>query len=258
MNLENLKPVGSCIYCGSQTSLSREHIIPYALQGNWVLPKASCPVCARITSEFERKVLRDSLSAVRRAAGFRTRRPHEQPTDFPQKITKHGEEISLRVPIEDHLTLLLLPLVPTAAYIDKRKYVSGVDIIGTETLVFGDDPTGIARKLDAQSISVTETYDYTAFLRLIAKIGYCIAVARYGLDSIAKPYVLPSILGQNDDIGMWVGSDGFQTKAENDVALHVVQGGIGDINGENLIMVKVKLFADAHPTGYHVIVGQAR
>jgi hypothetical protein len=49
----------SCIYCGTQADqteakeLSDEHIIPYALGGNLVLPKASCDRCAKETHAFE-------------------------------------------------------------------------------------------------------------------------------------------------------------------------------------------------------------
>ncbi|MGB7836312.1 MAG: ABC transporter substrate binding protein [Xanthobacteraceae bacterium] len=45
-------PVGKCIYCPDDGAggLGDEHIIAYALNGTRVLPKASCPRCARVTS----------------------------------------------------------------------------------------------------------------------------------------------------------------------------------------------------------------
>ncbi len=35
-------PIGRCIYCGGRKGLLDEHIIPYGLGGNLVLPEASC------------------------------------------------------------------------------------------------------------------------------------------------------------------------------------------------------------------------
>lgn len=39
-------PVGYCIYCGSTDELGDEHIVPYGLSGDAVIPKGSCAVCA--------------------------------------------------------------------------------------------------------------------------------------------------------------------------------------------------------------------
>jgi HNH endonuclease len=47
-------PVGRCIYCGkTDGKLSREHIVPYSLNGNLVLPEASCERCAKKTQKIE-------------------------------------------------------------------------------------------------------------------------------------------------------------------------------------------------------------
>lgn len=49
--------IGKCIYCGSTDNLTREHVVPRGLGGPWLLLKASCKKCARITSDFEGGVL---------------------------------------------------------------------------------------------------------------------------------------------------------------------------------------------------------
>src|ERR1035437_10326423 len=66
-------PAEKCIYCGSTESLSREHIIPYALNGEAVIQRASCPDCAKITSVFEGKSLKGAMDYVRHHRGFRSR-----------------------------------------------------------------------------------------------------------------------------------------------------------------------------------------
>lgn len=69
--------VGQCIYCGtSQGKLSDEHLVPYGLNGPWVLRQASCAVCANSTSRFEMDVLRGLFPSARAAFGMKTRRTH--------------------------------------------------------------------------------------------------------------------------------------------------------------------------------------
>jgi hypothetical protein len=71
-------PVGQCIYCGAdRCELSDEHIIPFGLLSkgiDWLLPKASCGDCAKITTKFEGSVQRGMLSPLRRRLGLKTRR----------------------------------------------------------------------------------------------------------------------------------------------------------------------------------------
>jgi hypothetical protein len=51
-------PVGVCIYCGSGDNLTDEHVLPFGLGGNLVLPKASRKRYAAITPAFEGRVQR--------------------------------------------------------------------------------------------------------------------------------------------------------------------------------------------------------
>src|SRR5438105_2660009 len=48
---------GKCIYCGStggEGGLTKEHIVPYALDGSIVLRGASCAKCQKETKEIEK------------------------------------------------------------------------------------------------------------------------------------------------------------------------------------------------------------
>lgn len=64
-----------CIYCGkTNVFLGDEHIIPFSLDGAWIIPKASCKDCERITSKFEMSVARDMYLQLRTKEGFQTRR----------------------------------------------------------------------------------------------------------------------------------------------------------------------------------------
>ena len=52
----------ACIYCGATSGLSDEHVIPFALEGEFVLRNASCKACGDKTSRIELKVLREGYS----------------------------------------------------------------------------------------------------------------------------------------------------------------------------------------------------
>src|SRR5438876_10039435 len=66
-------PVGHCIYCSGTDNLTREHIVPFGLHGNAVLPAASCASCRQLTSAFEFQVLRGSMRTVRVICNVRAR-----------------------------------------------------------------------------------------------------------------------------------------------------------------------------------------
>src|SRR5215212_3632262 len=95
ISMKRYKPVGTCIYCGSVDDLRDEHIIPKALNGDWILPAASCRVCEAITSKFEMKVLRGPLWPPRRALNLQSRHRDRQPDSslcwLIKTISKNGE-----------------------------------------------------------------------------------------------------------------------------------------------------------------------
>lgn len=258
---QRFSPVGRCIYCGSEKHLSDEHIIPFALDGNWVLPKASCRGCARITGALERDILRGPLLAARTRAGYQTRNPRNRPKELPMQVLGADGHESGKVPVPDHLTLLTLPLLLPPAHLDQRVYERGVDLYGTETILFGDQPAELAERLDAKRITVSGTYNFVDFARMIAKIGLALAVAEFGVSAIAESYVTPAILGERDDIGRWVGSDNYVFELEKQGVTHAwtTLAMTWDHGGsrETLLIVIVKLFASAHSTGYRVVVGRA-
>jgi hypothetical protein len=86
--MRRYEPIGTCIYCGAVEDLRDEHIIPKALNGGWILPKASCRSCEAITSKFEMKVLRGPLWLPRRALNLQTRHRDRQPESFPVSQSK--------------------------------------------------------------------------------------------------------------------------------------------------------------------------
>ena len=71
--------VGKCIYCGAESELTTEHIIPFGLGGKSILHGASCKKCAAITSKFERDVLKGTYNDFRISWDFPSRKKKERP-----------------------------------------------------------------------------------------------------------------------------------------------------------------------------------
>jgi len=91
------------------------------------------------------------------------------------------------------------------------------------------------------------------FARLLAKIAYGFAVANFGSGIIRDAYVLPSILGQTDDVGKWVGCAGESSDTTS--YLHDIKIGVKN----DQIYVWIRLFAMLRGVTpeYLVVVGQA-
>src|SRR5579875_1815169 len=86
-----LPRVGRCIYGDHDGPFSDEHIVPYGLGGDVILPAASCRDCATKTSRFEQQVLRTMMGPLRVRLGLPTRRKKERPTEFASaKFDKQG------------------------------------------------------------------------------------------------------------------------------------------------------------------------
>lgn len=247
--------IGRCIYCDStKRPLQTEHIVPLGLNGPWELLEATCQNCAKITSAFERAVLRQSLIVSRTTLDLPTRRKQERPKQFPLVITKEGKSETIQVPVDQHFGTMILPIDEMPAHLTGKHYEKGVNVKGVLGVqVSGPHAKEIAKRLDTKEISVTTTWHGNTFERMLAKIGLGFAVAHYGIDNIEQIYVRPSILGQKDDVGRWVGTaDDFQLDVGK--FFHHIQLSI--LNSD--LIVRIKLFALFNVPEYLVVVGRLK
>jgi len=100
----------ACIYCGTREDLRDEHVIPYGLEGEYVLRQASCRDCETMTASFERAVLRHLLLPARTSLEIRTRRPKERPDRLPLLEIEGGKRRARDVAVAEHPTYMALPL----------------------------------------------------------------------------------------------------------------------------------------------------
>lgn len=250
-------PVGSCIYCGDSTSkLTDEHIVPYALNGNWILPKASCEKCAYVTGQLiEQRVLRGELRHLRAALRFQSRRSSERPTLI--RIQADGDDIE--VPINECPIMMPFIKFRVPGILEGREAAPGIDTIGIAIVGWGPDAKQFAAQRGIKQLSGQSTLRPAEFGRMIAKISYSWIIARFGLKFIAENFVSPIILGTSDRIGHLVGCvsvDVPKPLTPNEHALQPViyKGGLSADN--RLLAVRVKLFADSPTPVYEVVIGR--
>lgn len=203
-------PVGKCIYCGSTENLTDEHIVPYGLGGNIELPKSSCKECARITSKFELAVLRGSMRPACIFREIQSRKNHENaPKLYPITLESDGAEKTIEIPIEDYPILVTFPIFGVPGLLLGKDETHGITMTGHITTSFGCKPEDTLKKYSGSRIAIEPTGDTPVdFAKMIAKIAFSMAVATGAFEGAdySKSFVLPSILGKNEDIGQWVGT----------------------------------------------------
>ena len=130
-------PANQCIYCGATDHLGREHIIPAGLGGVATLPRSSCPDCARVTGEFERRVLRGPLWPVRIIRRIRSRRPSEAPKTFPLLLHREGATETVHLPPYEYPVTLIVPIFPLPAVLTSEGQVRGIRVTTRRVISFG-------------------------------------------------------------------------------------------------------------------------
>jgi hypothetical protein len=250
MDGKTYPPVGRCIYCGSTESLTDEHIIPVALNGTGILPKSSCVPCATITGAFEQRVLRGVLWPLRVATKMKSRSKHKDaPRSRLIEVTDaEGSNSTKEVGFGETPFTVTFPMLSKPG----KDYVQGVQWKGGIAYTIGGSVDDLPAKHQARKVSWSETIDPVAFALMIAKVAYATAVAQ-GATFIGRPYVIPAILGETDDIGRWVITlpKPFETHTEH---LHRVSF-IGS-QEPDLLVADVQLWSNYGTPHYGVILGR--
>jgi hypothetical protein len=212
-------PIEGCIYCGAVGGVyTDEHVIPAGLDGTWTIPKASCGSCQVVTSGFEQQVLRGFLHVPRVAMGSFTRRPSQRPATLPIRV----DNVEYDVPVDEFpASLVLVDFVPPAIEtgelgqqgIRLRSYQIASDLAKVRALVNARvrpvvKPAGVLRG-DTHEVGGSAEFSHSqlaSFVRLLAKIAHCLAVARLGKERMADTFLVPLILGRDTNYNHLVGS----------------------------------------------------
>lgn len=248
----NARDVGECIYCGSQDSLSKEHAVPYGLNGPWTLLRASCPRCASITHRFERDTLRGLLPAIRTVLAMQTRRRGERSASLPLVLESGGTSSTIQVPLAEFPLYLPTPLFPLPGAASGRAPVPGISAELSFVHLAGPTFEEVCRRHDVDFVGARLIFSPEEFARTIAKIAFCAAVYALGLAPFKFTPIRHAILGEDPCIGHWVGS--CKGEPMNGAkGLHALQL---RASGSNL-HVFLRLFAQFGGPEYHVVLGPA-
>jgi hypothetical protein len=248
-------PVGKCIYCGALPPevLTDEHIIPLALDGEYLLPKASCKPCEKITGRFEGIVLRGGLRPIKERRGFKSRTKN-RPNTLPIFV---GEEAGARVelPVEDYPATVILPHIPGPTL---APFPFSATEQGTPwgSVAPTNHDKVVARCGTVFAVPGVNTF---AFARMLAKIAHSFAAAMIGIGNFV-PFLPPFILNDADcDYRTFMGTMTALPELPADMAkdgVHELLLAQEGIDGQEWITCIIGLFRDHESPYYRVVVGQ--
>jgi len=211
--------IGACIYCGDvKPPLSREHVLPRGLGGNWapegysnalVLQNATCERCRQITQKIEEECLRVMMDPARARLGLKRKdRSAAQMSvlvDLPDGSTEHRDVDSSEV-----LAAIAIPSYYEAGALTNRP-ITETAPCDYHFMVMAP----ASRRLLQQSarVGVALSVNAKTFAQMLAKIALGVAVARFGVTGF-EPLVQKFILCNPDEYGHWVGGFAGTQKQE--------------------------------------------
>lgn len=250
-------PIGTCIYCGAKGSvgeLTDEHIVPYSLLGNWILPKSSCKRCAAETSSFERFCARNLYGSFRMREGLRTRRPQKRPSEVNVTAGSSANAHHTTIPEKGGIAQFpIIRLPPPGAL--RLPPIEEATWAGTELEIKSDPPRepDLWNRLPRGDLSFSPvTIHVPTFARLCAKIGHGFAVAEFGLTGF-QHWLPPYILSVNSKLPYVVGGSHEAQRFDN--VATVLSWSVHEAQSFNLLVINVHLFPAMGQPPISVVAG---
>jgi len=247
--------IGRCIYCDRDSStveLTCEHVVPLALDGQYILVDASCKYCAKVTGAIEQACLRGMLLEARTHLGMKTRRPKERPTTFPAFLTTPDGPLRKDLPLSENPFLLRLPLLADPPILIGNV---GGEYIAHLAPIFW---TFIGARTPEQRASIEKihskefTYAPTQFALFLAKIAHCSAVFAKGYGNF-EPLLPSLIITRSQSISDFVGRCAKPHDERRDTSFHMFVA-----NEREFITAELCMFAHLGAPYYKVIVGKRK
>ena len=254
------KPVGKCIYCGSVERLTREHIVPKALNGTMILPASSCHACGVITTKFEQSVAKEMYGVMRNKRDYKTYNKKKRSQNISVSYsTSEGiiKSISLdlaKFPDINQVVILPPPGILTKAPLTEMNPELQITWVGDANAI----PNMISL-IENESgdknitISLAHTFPWGDFCRLLAKIAHGCLVAYVGQEGYI-PFLPDLILGHSSYLAHYIGGiDGHESihLMTYDLQMHILHEEDGDY-----IAVYIHLLGGIPMPTYQVIAGK--
>jgi hypothetical protein len=275
---------GRCVYC-AQTfpKLTKEHIIPEGLSGSWYITGACCECAKRSNEEYENLVLQSDMVRTMRAFLTLKRKKKKRPITMPPmfaygtaSLTTIDETDFLPASSNDFYPRLfaMLALEPPIrlaradAVLDQRPFRLWIRDVANRTPgpAVLTDPAIVANAYtsstdlmlsadltaDGKSLSIRQKFPMLKFMRMLAKIAYCFAVAERGIDRYKDSELRQLVQGGRDDYHTFVGGT-LNGDYLTDRYLHH----LAFRERDNWATVIVHLFSSYHAPAYEVVIGPA-
>lgn len=252
-----MDPVGYCIYCGaSSVQLSGEHVVPFALGGDVILPDASCSVCAAITSKFEMYVAREVLGPFRTRTEAPTRRPKRRPTELNlELVNSDGSCRNIKLNPSSHPAALVLPVLPEPLILmpalNRVRRDPGMFVALPDTSVLS---IPLQRGAVAMNLG---SFKIECFYRLLAKIAHAAAYLDPNWTSCWEPLLRDFILGHRQDYDCCVGGSETDEFKDDESSFPLFFRAF-DKENERYLVAYFRLFGPNETPTYQVVVGRLR
>jgi hypothetical protein len=255
-----------CIYCRrdvTECELTEEHIIPFSLGGNLILPFGSCKDCAGETHAIEGHCSGQMFRALRVHHEVPTRRPKKRPKHLTVLDGKTPHSAPVRqVPVTDAPGVVCFPQFESPGFLRRNPAKAGISIEGYNWYGTTADAAQRQQSLEdsgfAGALAYTE-FNSTTFARVLAKIAHAFVAASVGLDGFI-PLLVPVILGKDPNISSYVGNapDKQILPAPSKSSLHQIGTDTFMMKGKRYIFAQIRLFSNLHPLPpvYTVVVGE--
>ena len=258
VKITRLSPVGFCIYCGSVFGLSDEHVIPLALGGDLILPKASCRQCTKITGAIEGAVLHDMLGAMRNKFDLPCRNMKKRPNALPIQLIGSGEAKQISIPVQEYPPLIVLPnyslpgiMRGVSGELTPKIYWYYVEKVGQKEREEFITKYG-------KRVRIKYPLDNLSFARFLAKVAHSFCVAALGFpvfQSILNDFILGEDMDQLRSPFYYVGGNADNGVRPAEETFHAISSEAQTIGATEYILVKIIFFAHAGGPTYHIIVG---
>ncbi|HVK79211.1 MAG TPA: HNH endonuclease [Verrucomicrobiae bacterium] len=225
--------VSACIYCGSTEKLTKEHVIPYGLNGTSTIANGSCDKCQKVTHRFEAAILRGELQELRYKLRMSSRSKHK-------KIA--NDQGALR-----HSVITVFPIFPLPNYFGERAdnglRVERVQIVASD-------------RNDVEKDGLDHTLMPIEFAKLMAKIAYCFAWSTGLQNAIADTSgVVNAFMKDSGSLGKYVGTRRPPYRRADTPGHSLTAGCVAE---KRAVYVNVQLLAERGTPTYIVALGELK
>ncbi len=229
-----------------------------SLGGTLLLPEASCQICEKLTSGYDTHCAEQFIGKNREHLGLRARRRNRPRSQIAvERQIGEGYVQRATVPLSDHFAGLVMFNFGFPGVL--------VDLPQTEVFLgeivirsLHPDPERRSRRTGQVSIVSRGGFHAPIFGRMLAKVGHSFAVAELGLDAFDP--VLPDLIRQNGPqylahyIGGSLGEEEPKSTNRHEISISTYN----NINGDDYIVVRIRLFSNYGMPTYYVVVGKLK